>query len=156
MKQQSELIAKTKWEDRLILVLGLLLLIFICLACLSPLLTISPFIILAWQDGQNLRRYNASSLPVEMIQDLCDRDLVPVEISDCMEIEEFTLVKGDLPGIINHNLNVGVSTLDDVKYVFGEPTYCESSESRFSCYYQKGFVAVFEFTDANILTRFTL
>jgi hypothetical protein len=91
----------------------------------------------------NCERLMSQPLAYEVTEDLCERGLMPSHISECSPGEP-AVKTSDMPDIVRANVEIGVSTFDDVNSMFGQyAVYCDDvnavrqnpSLTTFSCDY---------------------
>lgn len=112
-----------------------------------------------WRKDQNWQEHLSTPLPDEIVDDLCNRDLVPSDIANC-QASEIVIPYREVPNILQANLAPG-STFQDVNAIIGQyEDYCERRtelgwNDRFYCNYWIGAYPVrivFERDTDKILT----
>jgi hypothetical protein len=89
---------------------------------------------------ENWERRMASPIPEEVVEDLCNRELVPVYVADC-EDPDVVILYGSIPDIVRANVDFENDTHDDVAGIFGQYEYCQmqldcSDRDSYRCSYR--------------------
>ena len=104
------------------------------------------------QRQANWERYMASPIDEEVVEDFCNRELVPTHIADC-EDPNVVIPYSAVPDIFEENVDINNDTYEDVTTVFGQyEHHCGmqldcSDGDRYRCSYRFHTYSAFVFFD---------